>query len=82
METKPSTHREILRLFGPLEDHKVMEITDLQPSLDELEVTSAYLAGLNDVMGKSHHPLSGKAARIYDIVTRDEAFDEEEYRMA
>lgn len=82
MKTKPPIHHEIRRLFGTLQDHMVKQIEDLEPSLDELEITSAYLAGLDDIMGKNHHPLTGKAAQIYDIVTSDEMLDEDEFRVA
>lgn len=81
MATKSFIYSEILRLFGALDGHKVVQITELNPSLDELEITAAYLAGMDDIMGKEHHPLTGKAARIYDIVIRDEVPGEEEYRQ-
>jgi len=80
MATESPTHSEILRLFGTIDDHKAEEIIELNPSPDELEVTAAYIAGLNDVMGKEHHPLAGKAAKIYEIVTRDDTLGEDEYR--
>lgn len=79
MASESFTYFEILRLFGTIEDHRTEEIIELNPSLDELEVTAAYVAGLDDVMGKEHHPLTGKAARIFEIVTRDEALGEDEY---
>jgi hypothetical protein len=76
------THSEILRLFGAIQDHRAEEIFELNPSADELEVSAAYVAGLDDVMGKEGHPLTGKAARIYEIVTRDETPGDEEYPRA
>jgi len=79
METKLSIHAEVLRLFGALDGHKVREIVTLKPSVEELEVTAAYLAGMDDIMGKERRPLTGNAASIYAIVTRDEAFGEDEY---
>jgi hypothetical protein len=36
---------------------------------------------MDDIMGKERHPLTGKTARIYDIVIRDEVPGEEEYRQ-
>ena len=79
MEMNSSIHTETLRLFGSLDDHKIKEIENLDPSLDDLEVTSAYLAGMDDIMGKERHPLSGRAAKIYEIVMRDEASGDEDY---
>jgi hypothetical protein len=80
--TKLSIHSEILRLFGALDDHKVREIDQIDPSLNELEITAAYLAGMDDIMGKERLPLVGKTARIYEIVTQDEYTREDEYRPA
>jgi hypothetical protein len=79
MASESFTHSEILRLFGEIEDHRAEEIFELNPSTDELEVTAAYVAGLDDVMGKERHPLTGKAAKIYEIVTRDELPGDDEY---
>lgn len=75
-------HQEILRLFGTLDGHKLTEIEALDPSLDELEIAAAYIAGMDDVMGKERLPLSGKPARLYEIATRDELPGEDEYRQA
>ena len=80
MGTVTARHSDILHLFGPIADHLVREILDLRPSLTEMEVAAAYIAGLTDVMGEARAPLTGKAARIYEIVSRDELLDEEEHR--
>jgi hypothetical protein len=50
----------------------------LNPSWKEMEVTMAYLADMTDIMGEERLPLTGCAAEIYDIVTRDETFGIEE----
>jgi len=78
MASKPVTHEDILRMFGPVDDHRAVEILGLNPSWKELEVTMAYLADMSDVMGEERQPLTGCAAEIYDIVTRDETFEIEE----
>lgn len=80
MATHSSIHTEVLRLFGTLDDHKLAKIDKLNPSQDELEITAAYLAGMDDIMGKERQPLTGKPAEIYDIVSRDETPLEDEYR--
>ena len=72
------THADILRMFGTINDHKVLEILALHPSLKDLEVALAYLENMTDVMGVERQPLAGNAARIYEIVIRDEYFEEEE----
>ena len=80
MATETSLHAEILRLFGTIDDHRVVEILDLNPTLEDMEITAAYLANMDDVMGEERLELSGTAARIYNIVTRDETLAEDEYR--
>jgi hypothetical protein len=80
METETSIYFEILHLFGPIDDHKAVEIMDLQPSPVELEIAAAYFAGMTDVMGEERHPLSGNVAEIYEIVSQDEPLLEEENR--
>lgn len=80
MVTETAKHADILHLFGPIADHLAREVLDLRPSLVELEVAAAYIAGLTDVMGEVRKPLTGNAARIYEIVSRDEMLDEEEHR--
>lgn len=82
MATQLSIHAEVLRLFGTLDDHKVAQIDELSPSQDELEITAAYLAGMDDIMGKERQPLIGKPAKIYEIVSRDDFPVEDEYRSA
>jgi hypothetical protein len=78
MVTERSTHSDIVHLFGPMEDHLAREILDLQPTPAELEVVAAYCAGLTDVLGEERVPLAGNAARIYEIVSRDEVLLEED----
>ena len=80
MATATARQSDILHLFGPVADHLAREILDLEPSLAEMEVAAAYIAGLTDVMGEARTPLTGNAARIYEIVSRDELLDDEERR--
>lgn len=77
MSSKSPIYSEILHLFGQLEDHKVLEIIDLQPTREELEVSALYYAGMSDVMGEERQPLTGKTARIFEIVSQDELLPEE-----
>jgi len=78
MADKRPTHADIRRIFGTIDDHKALEILNLDPTMEELEVTLAYLADMTDVMGEERQPLSGTTARVYEIVIRDEFFEDEE----
>jgi hypothetical protein len=75
---EPTTiYSRIIHLFGPLDDHKVLEIIDLNPNTADLQVVASYIAGMTDVMGEERQPLTAKCARIYDIVRQDELLVEE-----
>lgn len=80
MVTETCSYSDIIHLFGPISDHLSKEIMDLRPSAAEMKVAAAYAAGLTDVMGEVRTPLTGKAARIYEIVSRDDLLAEEERR--
>jgi hypothetical protein len=77
MQENALTRKDIRRMFGSIDDHRALEILDLKPSPGDLEVALAYLADMSDVMGEERLPLSGTAAGIYEIVTRDEPLEED-----
>ena len=66
-EAQAVTARDVQRLLGELDAAKVADILALRPSLDELEQTAAWMAGEGDVPAQEGHPLTGKAAAIFDI---------------
>ena len=78
MVTETSAYSDIVHLFGPIDDHLAREILDLQPTPAELEVVAAYQAGMTDVLGEERVPLAGNAARIYEIVSRDQVLPGED----
>jgi hypothetical protein len=71
------TQHDIHRMFGTIDDHRVLEIIALGPSAADLEVALAYLSDMSDVMGEERQPLAGTAAGVYEIIIRDEALEEE-----
>lgn len=66
------THHDLVRLFGDISDHSVVEILETGANMEQLEEAAAWLAGENDVMGDARLPLEGAAARVYDILIRDQ----------
>jgi hypothetical protein len=56
---------------------KLAAIEAAGASLDELDQVAAWLAGQDDAMGELRKPLTGAAAQLYDILTADEAEDED-----
>lgn len=74
---KPPSYEELVRLVGELEPERIAEIESLQATIAEIEDAVAYATGEDDVMGEARIPLMGRAAEVYEIITADEAVDEE-----
>ena len=69
---KMPTRDDVIRLLGDVSDHKVVEILETGATLEQLEEAAAWLAGESDVMGEERLPLTGAAAKVYEIIARDE----------
>ena len=69
--------RAILAAAGNIDDAKVAAIERCGITREDLEAAVAWAAGQTGLMGKQHKPLSGGVAKVYDILTADEAFDDE-----
>jgi len=69
--TQHPGREDIIRLLGLVSDHTVVEILALDPAFGDLETVAVFIAQEDDVLGEARIPLSGKAARIYDILMRD-----------
>ena len=75
--SKSPSYEELVRLVGQLEPARLAEIEKLQATLEEIEEAVAYAAGEDDIMGEERLPLAGRTAEVYEIITSDEALDEE-----
>ncbi len=71
MTTSTVGRADVVRMFGDIEDHKIVEILATGASASELEEAAAYLVREDDVMGELRRPLTGRAARVYEIVHRE-----------
>jgi hypothetical protein len=71
-DASPAGADDLRRVLGDLEDARVLEILALSPTVAELEVAAMWAEGQGDVVDRAGKLLEGKAARIYEIVTRDE----------
>lgn len=72
MDTNMPTRDDVIHLLGDVSDHKVVEILETGATLEQMEEAAAWLAGESDVMGEERLPLTGAAAKVYDIIARDE----------
>jgi hypothetical protein len=69
---------EIRRFVGPVADHAIVEIISLMPTAEDLEVAVTYAQGEGDVAGREGHELSGKSARIHEILMADDVYQVDE----
>jgi hypothetical protein len=70
-------HDDLTRIFGDIDDARIVEIFALKPTLPELEEAAVWIAGNGDVLAKTGHPLSPVVAAIVEIMS---AGEEEEQR--
>lgn len=68
---------EILSIAGNIDDGKVAAIEGSGATAEQLEEAVAWATGLSGVMSKERHPLAGLVARLHEILTADEEFDDE-----
>ena len=75
---EPLGHNDVVRIVGDLEDTKVAAILAMGPTVQEIEEAVAWAEAESDVMGEMEKPLTGVAARIYNILITRKEFGEEE----
>jgi len=66
--TRQVKSEDVQRLLPDLDEWAIAEIVALQPAIGELEQAIAWDTGQGDLPGKAAHPLSGKAAAIFEIL--------------
>ena len=71
------THEMVVGLIGEIGNAKIAAILAAGPTPEDLEEAVAWAAGESDVMGEERLPLTGVAARVYDILTADEVYNDE-----
>ncbi len=68
---------DIVQMAGDIGDAKVAAIEASGATLEQLEEAVAWARGLDQLMGKGGHPLSGIVGELHEILTADEAFSDE-----
>jgi len=71
---RSQTMRELLH---HLDDFRIAAILETGASLSEVEEALLWAEGASDELAKSGHPLTGGAARVYEILVAEEAYPEE-----
>ena len=64
--------------LGEIDDAKMAALLATQASVEEFEEALAWASGESDVMGELEKRLGGAAALVYDILTAEERFPDEE----
>ncbi|MCP4779469.1 MAG: hypothetical protein ABUJ98_11935 [Hyphomicrobium sp.] len=67
-----ATAEDVKRIIGDIEDPKVLEILNLEPTIVELEEVVVGAAGDVDILGKEGHQLTAVAYQIVEILTAGE----------
>ncbi len=72
------THADIARLLPGLTEAKAAAVEASGATLPQLEEAIAWAAGESDVMGgELERPLDGRVAELYDILTADQAYEDD-----
>ena len=74
------TIEDTRHMLGDIGSGKIAAILKLEPSQEELEEAIAWNQGETRTMSEAHHHLTGRVAKIYEILAADEAWAEEEDR--
>jgi hypothetical protein len=76
-KTSKLGRRDILEIAGAIDDGKVAAIERTGATVGELETAVAWASGLSGAMSEERRPLSGVVAEIYEILTADEEYEDE-----
>jgi hypothetical protein len=66
------THDDILHLCGELPAWKIAKILTSEATYEDLKTAMTWAGGQDDVIGPAEHPLTGRAAYLYEVITADE----------
>ncbi|MGM0583161.1 MAG: hypothetical protein ACQEUZ_00700 [Pseudomonadota bacterium] len=70
------TSEEVRRICGDIPDWKLAQIVATGADVTELEEAVAWASGDDETTPDRHLAPGGAAARIYDILTADEEYDD------
>jgi hypothetical protein len=78
VRTMPVSAGDVRQLAGPVTDATIAAILKTEPSIEDLEVAASYLRGEGSAVDRVGHPMAGKVAQLYDILSSDTLFADEE----
>jgi hypothetical protein len=71
-QSSVARHDDLRRIIADIDDEVALEILALSPTVAEVEEAALWAEGEGDVVDRAGHPLSGTAAKIYDILMQIE----------
>ena len=72
------THDRIVEIVGEIDDVRAAEIVATGAGEDEIEDAAHWASGLGHAGKDTERPLSGIVAAVYDILTSQRAFMEDD----
>jgi hypothetical protein len=69
-----TSSEEVRHLVGPVADQTVLAILGCNASMEDLEVAASYILGQGSALDRVGHPMAGKVAQLYDILSSDELY--------
>jgi hypothetical protein len=67
-----ATASDLRRLWGDIASAKVQAILTIRPSVADVEEARAWCEGDGDLLAKTGHSLTGKAALVFDVLSADQ----------
>jgi hypothetical protein len=78
VRTIPVSAGDVRHLAGPVGEATVAAVLKTEPSMEDLEVAASYLRGEGSAVDRMGHPIAGKVAQLYDILSNDALYADEE----
>ena len=72
------TSGDVIHLAGPVTDDTLLAVLKCEPTMEELDVAANYLRGEGGKARRTGHPITGKVAQLYDILSSDALYADEE----
>jgi hypothetical protein len=78
MNSQTISREDVLRLFGDVSEHAVLEVLASGATPEHLETVALWLAQEDDVLGDARQPLTGKPAQVLALLESDAPLSDED----
>jgi hypothetical protein len=76
----PITSAEVRHLVGAVADDTVSAILECEATVEDLGIAARYVQGEGSALDRAGHPMTGKVARLYDILSSDALYADADER--